>query len=101
MSVDAAPGIFIEEARPTAEKNYLYVVNYSGLKLPAAANPADISIHYRAPAGYKVVKAEGASPDATGQKGALTLAAEADGMTRIALHIDQFALITLTLAPAQ
>lgn len=101
VRIDAAPGIFIEEARPTADRNYLYVVNYSGLKLPAATAPADISIHYRAPAGYKVVKAESASPDATGQQGALAIAAEADGVTRIALHIDQFALITLTLAPAQ
>ena len=101
VSVDAAPGIFIEEARPTADTNYLYVVNYSGLKLPAAASPADIGVHYRAPAGFKVVKAESASPDAAGQKGALAISAEAEGMTRIALRVDQFALVTLTLAPAQ
>lgn len=100
VSIDAPTGVFIDEARPTADTNYLYVVNYSGLKVPAVASPADITIHYRAPAGYQVVMAESASPDAAGQKGTLAISAEAGGLTRIALHVDQFALVTLKLAPA-
>ena len=100
VSTDTAPGLFIEEARPTPDTNYLYVVNYSGLKVPATASPADVTIRYRAPAGYRVIQAESASPDPGGQKGTLAISAEAGGMTGLALHIDQFCLITLKLAPA-
>jgi hypothetical protein len=97
VTVDFSPGILVEEARPSDTTAYLYAVNYTGLWLPAAPSPMDVSIRFAPPAGTHVARAESASPDTDTQQGALSVTTD-QGAAVIALHIDQFSLITLALA---
>jgi len=90
-------GVHIEVARPSATKHYLYVLNYSGLKLPLVNNPQTIDIQYHTPKDYKVVSAVVKTPDANGDSGNTSVTKTATEWYQINVKVGQFALIELTL----
>ena len=106
----ASPGVHVELSRPQPKgedenegedgRQYLYLVNATGLQRPLVSAPVDLAIAYRPPAGKRVVAAEVATPDVDGQTGAATVTPQDDGTYRIAVRVDQFALVHIELAPA-
>ncbi len=90
-------GVHIEVSRPSATKHYLYVLNYSGLKLPLVNNPQTIGIQYHTPTGYKVTSAMVKTPDANGDSGDTAVTKTALEWYGINVKVGQFALIELTL----
>ena len=90
-------GVHVEVSRPTATKHYLYVLNYSGLKLPLVNNPQTMGIQYHAPKGYKVVSATVKTPDANGDSGSTAVTKTALEWYKMNVKVGQFALIELTL----
>jgi hypothetical protein len=99
IRVGSATGLLIEVSAPSPQDQVqLYVVNYSGLKVPAVANPQNLHLQYKPPTGFQVTSASAATPDTGGQAGQLTVTTEAEGFFGIDVLIDQFALITVTLS---
>lgn len=90
-------GVHVEVGQASATKHYLYVLNYSGLKLPVVANPQTINLQYHTPAGYKVASAKVMTPDADGDSGNIAVARTAEGWYGMDVKVGQFALIELTL----
>ena len=99
LIVKAPEGVHVEIGKASDTQHYLYVINYSGLQLPLVSSPQNIGIDYRAPAGYRVASASVATPDTNGQSGSLSIQKTANQYYGFDVNIDQFALITLTLAP--
>lgn len=99
LIVNAPDGVHVEIGKALDTQHYLYVINYSGLQIPLVASPQNIGIDYRAPTGYRVASASAATPDANGQSGPLSIQKTVNQFYGLNLNVDQFALITLTLAP--
>jgi hypothetical protein len=99
LAWEGPPGVLVEMARPAPERHLLYVVNYSGLRQPLVRAPLDLPVRYRVPDGWRVVSAEVATPDPGGAVGPLAVSEEGPGLYRVGVRVDQFALVTLRLAP--
>ena len=100
LIVDAPEGLFIEMSVPSTTEQHLYVVNYTGCVQPMISSPIALPIRYRAPEGFRVTGANVATPDLGGDNGVLDVLEVAEGVFEIKTRVDQFALITLDLAPA-
>ena len=99
LIVNAPDGVHVEIGKASETEHHLYVINYSGLQKPLVSSPQNIAIDYRAPAGYRVASAAVATPDVNGQTGGLSVQKTANQYYGLNVNVDQFALITLTLAP--
>lgn len=96
----APPGVHMEISRPVDDRQYLYLVNATGLQLPLVSAPVSLIIEYRPPAGKHVAAADIATPDQNGQRGAATVARQSDGTYRMEVRVDQFAMVTIALEAA-
>ncbi len=97
LIVNGPEGVHVEIGKASQNKHYLYVLNYSGLKLPLVSNPQNITIQYRAPEGYRVSGATAYTPDSLGDRGTIGISKTAESWYRIIPKVDQFTLIELTL----
>ena len=94
---DAPSGIFVDVGIESETKHHLYVINYTGLQQPLVESPQDMTLHYRPPTGFRVASATASSPDEGGQNGNVNVVDVAQGEQGLQLHVEQFALVTLTL----
>ncbi|MCK5831853.1 MAG: hypothetical protein KAH20_16285 [Methylococcales bacterium] len=99
LIVNAVDGIHVEIGKQSNSKHYLYVLNYSGLKVPVVSSPQPISISYRTPDGFKVASVNTATPDKGGQNGNIPFTRVDKNLYKLNLTVDQFALIELNLLP--
>ena len=97
VSVENGDEVFVEVGVTDSLNHHLYLLNYSGLQQPLVSAPKVVTVRYRPPAGFGVKTAIANTPDNSGQSGAINVVDEGHGVYRLAINIDQFALIDLTL----
>ena len=75
----------------------MYLVNYSGLQLPLVQSVKTVAVHYRVPEGKAIATVGASTPDSGGLNGFATVTARGNGVYRIEVPVDQFALLTIAL----
>jgi len=93
-------GIHVEVSQPSTSKHYLYMTNFSGLKLPLVTSPQNVDVQYHAPKGYEVASARVMTPDSNATIGSVGVKQTAQGWSGFTVKVNQFSLIELTLRKA-
>ncbi len=100
FTLEDGEDIFVDRAIVSDDEHALFVVNYSGLKLPIVQSIKTVAIHYNVPDGKLVSNVIASTPDADGLNGFATVTRVSKGVYRIEAPVDQFALLQIQLADA-
>ncbi len=92
--------IYVDRAIASDNEHLLYLVNYNGLQLPLVQEVKPVSICYTVPDGKLITSVVASSPDAGGLNGFATVTERGNGVFKIDVPVDQFALLEIQLADA-
>lgn len=99
VRIEGERNVHVEISRAHDGRQYLYLVNYDGLRQPVERAPVSFDLIYQAPEGQRVTGVEVSTPDEEGQRGQVGHQDLGDRRIRFRLQMDQFALVTLSLGP--
>ncbi len=86
-------------ARPSAIRDYLYAVIFTGLDAPVVQHVIALPLTYRPPSGYAITAATAFTPDSARQSGNVEVTPTGDGAYAMTVVIDQFEMIAIDVAP--
>ncbi len=100
FTLEDGEDIFVDRAIVDDNEHALFIVNYSGLQLPLVRSVKNVAIHYNAPDGKMVTNVVASTPDSNGLNGFATVSNRGNGVYKIEVPVDQFALLRIQLADA-
>ena len=92
--------VYADHSIVDENEHLLTLVNYSGLQLPLVPAVKPVTIYFNAPEGKQVSNIVASTPDANGLNGFATVINRGDGVFKIDVPVDQFALLEIILEDA-
>jgi len=100
FTLEDGEDIYVDRAIVNNNEHLLYLVNYSGLQLPIVQSVKTVSVHYKAPTGKLVTNVVASTPDSNGLNGFATVTDRGNGIYKIEVPVDQFAMLEIKMAEA-
>ncbi len=97
FTLEDGEDLYVDRAVVSDNEHILYLVNYSGLQQPLVKSVKTAVIHYKAPAGQRVVSVLASSPDTDGLNGFANAVDQGHGVFRIEVPVDQFTMLEIAL----
>ncbi len=98
---DLPKGVYLELSEVTQNnRQYLYVLNYSGALQPMQIAPKTLPIQYRIPEGFEVKNVSISSPEASAQNQDLSIPFALTNKRYVGfeVNVEQFAMVTIQLS---